>query len=101
MKKQIVLDVEPNIRRARQVTESNIYAFRGNDETHIIIKDSAGYATIHLYANEIHFNNVYSDEDLIVLVSEILRDGFTVFEFETEEEFAKWIFDNKKKGAIG
>ena len=101
MKRRVILDIEPGVVRAKQAIEANIYGFRVIDgEIYIVIKDDDRYITTHLYADDEVQNNIYEKGDLTALISEILEDGFTVFEFETKEEFAEWILGNQKTAAM-
>ena len=79
------------------VKEGNIYAAWTGAEGHSLVivhdVDQMGmpvFKTQWTYTDEM-INNNYSNESLQGLVREMMEDGFDIYEFENEEEFAEWI----------
>ena len=97
MIKKVVEGFDENSVLRSDIKEGNIYAAWTGAEGHslVIVHDVdqmgiSGFKTQWLYTDEM-INNNYSNESIQGLVRDMMKDGWDIYEFETEEEFAEWI----------
>jgi hypothetical protein len=91
-KRKVVLEQPRNTRYVSDVDFENIYAayVEENDSVIIIIKGKHHYRTQWLFADEMT-ENKYEMGDLRVLITELIKNGFVIYEFSNDTEFAEWM----------
>lgn len=101
MKRQVLLKVIKDVVNVNDVDNINIYAAWSKDNGHVLylsaVLDNGNtgeeiFITNWIYAERMMDLN-YKNESLEKLIEELIQDGYDVFEFENEEDFAEWLLE--------
>jgi hypothetical protein len=98
MKKKVVTTIDnDDLVAINDTTDNeNIYAFWStNDNYAILIRNSdTGYYTNWMFADKMQEECYGPHNKLHDILQELLADGYDVFEFDSDLDFAEWVQEN-------
>ena len=92
MKRKVVLEISENEVYINDMYNDCILAAYALGDGHVMIitKIDFEYRSVWLYTDQMQ-NYIYQGSDIKRIVTEMIDDGLTVYQFEDEIDFSKWL----------